>query len=95
MEALTMGTRNTVEDNWVELIASVFREAAWDYRRAVRWLTRHPTKFKTKEYAAHEQARDEIVEFTRSPLFGLAIPMKPEVFLKMALNGQIMKNGRV
>lgn len=97
MHAITMGQRNNVDDPMVKLIAGVFRQAAWDYRYAVRWLAAHQDmSHSSKSYKTMVKLRNDVKKFTKSDLFQLALGdiIEPETFLAMALKGQVDTNLR-
>jgi hypothetical protein len=92
MEAPTMGQRNNIDEPTIALIAGVFRQAAWDYRYAVKWLAAHPRiSTQSKAYKSAVRLRNDVKRFTKSQLFDMVLGdvVEPDVFLKMALKGQI------
>lgn len=96
MDALTMGQRSNIDEPTLALISAVFRQAAMDYKYAVDWLMSHKDKEETREYKKIAKLRNDVVRFTRSELFGIALGEKitPDKFLKMAVKGFIVQNKR-
>ena len=94
MDAITMGQRSHIDEPILALAAAVFRQAAMDYRFAVNWLMSHQDKEETREYKEVVKLRNDVVRFTKSKLFGIALGDKitPDKFLKMALKGFIVQN---
>ena len=92
METPTMGQRNNIDEPMIALIAGVFRQAAWDYRYAVKWLMAHPNiSMQSKSYKSAVRLRNDVRKFTKSKLFDMVLGdvLEPEAFLNMALKGQI------
>ena len=87
MNAPTMGIRNAVDEGFLSLAAAVLKQAAVDYKAAVRWLSKHRDKSETKEYKNVTKVRNEVVRFTKSGFFELAVGdlIDSETFLRRAL----------
>lgn len=79
------------DEEAIELMASIVKQAAKDYRVSVKWLMKHEKQNTSKKYHIVERLRDDVIKFSKSYLFSLVFEevLDSKQFLMMAVKGQI------
>lgn len=87
MNSPTMGRMGTLDESVLALTAAVLKQAALDYKSSVEWLTKHPDQAETKKYKSVTKLRNDVVRFTKSDFFELAVGgiIDRTTFLRRAL----------
>ena len=78
------------EDAVIELASWVVKQAAIDYRLAIRNMMKYSDE--SPQYKEARKLRNDVVRFSRSDWFNLLVPledMTSERFLKMSIDRQI------
>ena len=91
MALSTLGRMSIDAEPYTALIAAIFKQAAQDYRHAVKWIMNHPGKEESREFKEKVKLRNEVIRFTKSQFFNTVLgkTVDPDTFLKMAMRGHI------